>query len=53
MGRRAKNDPGYNPNLTLDHEDYGLSWPPRIKGTQPFRPLYEAEARVHQSNATQ
>ena len=25
-----RNDPSYNPNLTLDHEDYGLSWPPRI-----------------------
>ncbi|WP_225776163.1 glycosyltransferase [Pseudomonas sp. Marseille-Q5115] len=21
----------YNPNLTLDHEDFGLSWPPRVK----------------------
>lgn len=21
----------YNPNLTLDHEDFGLAWPPRVK----------------------
>ena len=24
-------DYAYNPNLTLDHEDFGLAWPPRIK----------------------
>ena len=23
-------DPGYNPNLTLEHEDFSLAWPPRI-----------------------
>ena len=23
-------DPAYNPNLTLDSEDYGLAWPPRV-----------------------
>lgn len=23
------NDPAYNPNLTLEHEDFGLAWPPR------------------------
>jgi len=22
-------DPAYNPNLTLEHEDFGLAWPPR------------------------
>lgn len=22
-------DPAYNPNLTLEHEDWGLAWPPR------------------------
>lgn len=24
------NDPAYNPNLTLEHEDFGLAWPPRV-----------------------
>ncbi|MGF6113680.1 glycosyltransferase [Pseudomonas frederiksbergensis] len=24
-------DYAYNPNLTLDHEDFGLAWPPRVK----------------------
>jgi len=24
------NDPAYNPNLTLDSEDFGLAWPPRV-----------------------
>lgn len=25
-----KEDYAYNPNLTLEHEDFGLAWPPRI-----------------------
>jgi O-antigen biosynthesis protein len=25
------NDPAYSPNLTLDHEDFSLAWPPRVK----------------------
>ena len=24
------NDPAYSPNLTLDHSDFSLAWPPRI-----------------------
>jgi len=28
------NDPAYNPNLTFDHEDFSLAWPPRIKHCQ-------------------
>ncbi|RMW05503.1 hypothetical protein ALO99_200029 [Pseudomonas coronafaciens pv. porri] len=24
-------DYAYSPNLTLDHEDFSLAWPPRIK----------------------
>ena len=24
-------DPAYSPNLTLDHEDFSLAWPPRIE----------------------
>ena len=23
-------DPAYSPNLTLDHQDFGLAWPPRV-----------------------
>ena len=23
-------DPAYNPNLTIDHEDFSLAWPPRV-----------------------
>ncbi len=30
---RLLNDPAYNPNLTLDREDFSLAWPPR---TSPF-----------------
>ncbi|WP_207461058.1 glycosyltransferase [Azospirillum sp. SYSU D00513] len=26
----AATDPYYNPNLTLEAEDYGLAWPPRV-----------------------
>lgn len=25
------NDPAYSPNLTLEHEDFGLAWPPRVR----------------------
>jgi O-antigen biosynthesis protein len=28
-GDIIKNDPAYNPNLTLDFEDFSLAWPPR------------------------
>lgn len=28
-GELLFNDPYYNPNLTLDHHDFSLSWPPR------------------------
>ena len=31
-------DPAYNPNLTLLHEDYSLSWPPRDPATSLFSP---------------
>jgi glycosyltransferase involved in cell wall biosynthesis len=24
-------DPAYNPNLSLEHEDFSLSWPPRVR----------------------
>ncbi|MGZ8410091.1 MAG: glycosyltransferase family 2 protein [Hyphomicrobium sp.] len=29
------NDPAYNPNLTLDHEDFSLAWPPRVEPIAP------------------
>lgn len=29
------NDPAYNPNLTLDHEDFSLAWPPRVELVTP------------------
>lgn len=29
-GDTLLNDPAYSPNLTLDHEDFSLAWPPRI-----------------------
>jgi glycosyltransferase involved in cell wall biosynthesis len=33
------NDPSYNPNLTLDYEDFSLAWPPRVEALQwqPFQ----------------
>nr|WP_321936490.1 glycosyltransferase family 2 protein [Paraburkholderia sp. J8-2] len=30
-GNLLKDDPAYSPNLTLDQEDFGLAWPPRVK----------------------
>lgn len=29
-GRYLVNDPAYNQNLTLDSEDFGFAWPPRV-----------------------
>lgn len=30
-GYLLQDDPAYNPNLTLEHEDFTLAWPPRRK----------------------
>ena len=29
-GDLLQNDPAYNPNLSLDNEDFSLAWPPRV-----------------------
>lgn len=29
-GDQLLHDPAYSPNLTLDHEDFSLAWPPRV-----------------------
>ncbi|OQX08886.1 MAG: hypothetical protein BWK73_24225 [Thiothrix lacustris] len=29
-GEQLLHDPAYSPNLTLDHEDFSLAWPPRV-----------------------
>jgi len=29
-GERLLNDPAYNPNLTLDREDFSYAFPPRV-----------------------
>ena len=34
-GGWLKRDPAYNPNLTLEREDFSLAWPPR--GQHPWR----------------
>ncbi|HQS03899.1 MAG TPA: glycosyltransferase family 2 protein, partial [Halothiobacillus sp.] len=31
-GPLLENDPAYNPNLSLDNEDFTLAWPPRLPG---------------------
>jgi O-antigen biosynthesis protein len=48
-----KNDPAYSPNLTLEAQDFGLAWPPRVApmsrpvNTQPGQPpLYERLATL-------
>jgi GT2 family glycosyltransferase len=30
-GDKLLNDPFYNPNLTLERDDFSLAWPPRVK----------------------
>lgn len=34
-GNQLLIDPAYSPNLTLDHEDFSLAWPPRVELTAP------------------
>jgi GT2 family glycosyltransferase len=34
-GHLLQNDPAYNPNLTLESEDFALAWPPRVR--KPWR----------------
>ena len=38
-GDLLKGDPAYNPNLTLDAEDFSLAWPPRL---MPFSQIGRA-----------
>lgn len=33
-GELLLNDPAYNPNLTLDFDDFSLAWPPRISSAE-------------------
>jgi hypothetical protein len=35
-GQRITQDPAYNPNLTLNHENFELAWPPRLN--KPWKP---------------
>ncbi|HEY5676569.1 MAG TPA: glycosyltransferase family 2 protein, partial [Myxococcales bacterium] len=35
-GGELRNDPAYNPNLTLESEDFALAWPPRAR--KPWEP---------------
>jgi len=37
-GALIANDPAYNPNLTLDTEDFDLAWPPRLAPFQSNSP---------------
>jgi GT2 family glycosyltransferase len=34
-GEALRDDPAYNPNLTLESEDFSLAWPPRVR--MPWR----------------
>jgi glycosyltransferase involved in cell wall biosynthesis len=38
-GEKLYMDPAYNPNLTLEYGDFGLSWPPRLKEALRFDAL--------------
>jgi GT2 family glycosyltransferase len=35
-GEVLRSDPAYNPNLTLESEDFALAWPPRVR--KPWEP---------------
>jgi O-antigen biosynthesis protein len=34
-GLKLRNDPAYNPNLTLQYENFSLGWPPRVLAFGP------------------
>jgi glycosyltransferase involved in cell wall biosynthesis len=38
-GTRLLNDPAYNPNLSLDSEDFALAYPPRVPPLAELMPL--------------
>jgi glycosyltransferase involved in cell wall biosynthesis len=42
-GHILLNDPAYSPNLTLDHEDFSLAWPPRVE-VKPSRSSLDSQA---------
>ena len=48
-GELLRHDPSYNPNLTLDHENYDLSWPPRIGPTEARRPIVRVTQALPQN----
>jgi len=37
-GKIIANDPYYNPNLTIEYEDFSLAWPPRVRSHKPNLP---------------
>jgi glycosyltransferase involved in cell wall biosynthesis/predicted SAM-dependent methyltransferase len=41
-GKLLSHDPAYNPNLTLDKEDFSFAWPPRLEEF-PFKPEISAK----------
>lgn len=46
-GDKLHHDPCYNPNLTLQHEDFSLAWPPRVS------PLFPAAEKMSSLDVTQ
>ena len=38
-GNKLLKDPAYNPNLSLDRENFSLAWPPRVDLLAPSGPL--------------
>jgi hypothetical protein len=34
-GDSLREDPAYSPNLTLEYEDFGFAWPPRVQPAVP------------------
>jgi len=43
-GERLKDDPAYNPNLSLDAESFALAFPPRTP--KPWLDAVEEDART-------
>ncbi len=43
-------DPAYSPNLTLDHGDFGLAWPPRRSVDESFESVRQCALKISSSN---
>jgi O-antigen biosynthesis protein len=47
-GEELQSDSTYSPNLTLDAQDFGLAWPPRLSALTREVAIHSGQAPMHQ-----